>query len=93
MSEPLRKNDQNSSNTSQDENLILVQVQDGQPVMETDAKAKRQHSLVNTERDTQSSLVREEKEAFQESVMIELEPRELVPAHIDAHIQASVEDG
>ena len=41
MSEPLRKNDQNSSNTSQDENLILVQVQDGKLVMETNGKEKR----------------------------------------------------
>lgn len=93
MSEPPGKIDPNLSNTSQDENLILVRVQDRQPFMETDTEAKGQHSLGNTERDTQSSLVGGEKEAFQESVMIELEPREPVPAHIDAHIEASGEDG
>ncbi|KAH9307738.1 hypothetical protein KI387_035649 [Taxus chinensis] len=90
MGEPPRKNESHFSSKSEEEKLILVHVQDGSARGEG---ADRKIRADNNEKNKWSRNMDEDKEPFQESVMIELEPKEPVPALIDALIEASGEAG
>ncbi|GLJ40868.1 hypothetical protein SUGI_0845440 [Cryptomeria japonica] len=92
MGEPPRKNEPHFSSKSEEEKSILMQVQDGS-IIEPGKEADSQQPANNNKRATRSSSMDEDKEGFQELVIIELEPKEPVPALIDVFIEATGEAG